>query len=428
MLPLAAAPTLAHPTSRASVSSSGAQGNGFSFNPDLSFTGRFVLFNSAASNLVEGDANGVPDIFLRDRTTGRTTLVSVSSAGVQGDKASDATWLSWLGRYAFFQSESGTLAPNDTNGFCDAFLRDLWQRTTTRVSVGPGGAQGDECSFAAGISGLGRYLLVNTFASNLAPVGGPGHSNLLVKDRRTGRTTVATVGPGGEPSDAAIGDRVASRVSGGITADGRWVAFSTTATNMVAGDSNGQRDVFRRDRQAGRTALVSVNAGGAAPANGASTFRGLSEDGNLVVFSSNATDLVAEPTTPGRTHVYVRDMAAGRTWRISRGLGGAEADNSSGGIGPVSFNGRFVLFNSAASNLVAGDTNAAPDTFVHDLRTGANALVSRAADGGQIAPPGVFIGSGDLSPDGSVVAFVSAAPGVVPGDTNGALDVFVRQR
>ena len=84
--------------------------------------------------------------------------------------------------------------------------------------------------------------------------------------------------------------------------------------------------------------------------------------------------------------------------------------------------------NSAASNLVAGDTNAAPDTFVHDLRTGANALVSRAADGGQIAPPGVFIGSGDLSPDGSVVAFVSAAPGVVPGDTNGALDVFVRQR
>ena len=100
---------------------------------------------------------------------------------------------------------------------------------------------------------------------------------------------------------------------------------------MVAGDSNGQRDVFRRDRQAGRTALVSVNAGGAAPANGASTFRGLSEDGNLVVFSSNATDLVAEPTTPGRTHVYVRDMAAGRRWRISRGLGGAEADNSSGG-------------------------------------------------------------------------------------------------
>ena len=126
MLPLAAAPTLAHPTSRASVSSSGAQGNGFSFNPDLSFTAASCCSTRRPQTWSRETPTGSADIFLRDRTTGRSTLVSVSSAGVQGDKASDATWLSWLGRLRLFQSESGTLAPNDTNGFCDAFLRDLW--------------------------------------------------------------------------------------------------------------------------------------------------------------------------------------------------------------------------------------------------------------------------------------------------------------
>jgi hypothetical protein len=425
---LLAAPALAAgggTTERVSVSSAGEPGNFFSVNPDLSFSGRYVLFESVATNLVPVDANGTGrDVFLRDRKRGTTTLVSVSSTGEQGNTSSDATFISYSGRYALFQSRASNLVANDMNAFCDVFLRDLKRGTTTRVSVGPGGAEGDECSFAAGLSGNGRFVAVNTYASNLAPgTGTPGdrRSNLLVYDRRTGAITVETVGTGGEPSDAPA-NTPTSRIPASVTSDGRYVAFHTVATNLVPGDDNGLQDVFRRDRRTGRTELVSVALDGG-PANAASTRRGMSEDGNLVVFTSAATDLVPEGGTPGRTHVYVRDMRAGTTKRVSVAVGGGEPDNNSGFVGPITANGRYVLFASAATDLVADDGNGRIDAFVHDLRTGTTTLVSLAADGAQ---GNADVVGGDLAPGGRVVAWVSDADNLVEGDVPSSRDIFVR--
>ena len=424
VLALAALPALAddeRALTRASVSSAGAAGNGPSFNPELSLSGRFVLFNSVATNLVANDANGaLADVFLRDRRRNLTTLVSVSSQGEQGNQASDATFLSLDGRYALFQSLASNLVAGDTNGFCDVFLRDLWRGRTTRISVGADGVQGNDCSFASGLSATGRFVLVNSWASNLVPGIPAGGSNLLTFDRASGRITVETVGPAGEPSNAAA----PARVSGGITFDGRYVAFHTPASNLIAGDGNGAvQDVFRRDRRTGRTELVSVAANGGA-ADGASAFQDISEDGRLVLFASTAANLVAEATTPGSRHLYLRDMRARRTVRLDRALGGGEPNGVVGTVASMSLSKRYVFFNSIASDLVANDRNGFADSFVLDRFTGRTRLVSLSADGTQ-GNAHVFGQFGGIAPGGNVVSFVSAADNLVPGDVAGTIDVFV---
>jgi hypothetical protein len=139
---------------------------------------------------------------VRDRKARATVLVSAAPGGQPADGSSSGK-ISGNGRFVAFNSSPTNLVANDTNGFCDVFLRDLKRGTTTRISVGPGGAQGDECSFVAGLSGNARFVAVNTYASNLAPGTGAAsdhRSNLLVYDRRTSAVTVEMVGPGGEPS------------------------------------------------------------------------------------------------------------------------------------------------------------------------------------------------------------------------------------
>jgi Tol biopolymer transport system component len=242
-----------------------------------------------------------------------------------------------------------------------------------------------------------------------------GRTDVFVYDRQTATTTLASVGPGGVGGNG-FSDEAA------ISADGRSVAFSSSASNLVAGDTNGSKDVFVRDRQAAATTRVSVGTGGT-QGNNASYSPAISADGRWVAFASSASNLVAGDLN-NVDDVFVHDRQTGTTTPVSVGPAGAQALSASRSPA-ISADGRWVAFDSGASNLVAGDTNGADDVFVHDRQTGATTRVS-VGPGGAQANAGSYDAA--LSADGRWVAFVSYASNLVAGDTNGARDVFVHDQ
>ncbi|HEY3267722.1 MAG TPA: DUF642 domain-containing protein [Armatimonadota bacterium] len=290
-----------------------------------------------------------------------------------------------------------------------------------RVSVSPSGAPANAGCGAASVSQDGRFVAFTSAATNLVA----GHSGTLadvfVRDRLLGVTEcVSTSVSGG----AANGDSAECSIS----ADGRVVAFRSDASNLAAGDTNAVADIFVRDRAAGTTERVSVSSAGA-QANGGSGRPYLSGDGRFVVFTSLAANLVAGDTN-GLRDVFVRDRMMGTTTRVSVSSTGAQGDGESGnpwGGVAISQDGRFVAFESLASNLAAGDTNGAADVFVRNLSTGVTERVSVSTYGVQgEANAGCNIPA--ISADGRVVVYYSWFTTMVSGDTNGWADVFVRDR
>jgi hypothetical protein len=417
----AAAPALAPPaggpsTTRVSVDSTGTQGNDFSGDSTMSADGRLAAFHSEASNLVAGDTNGALDVFAHDRQTGETTRVSVASDGAQGNDESRFPAISADGRFVAFESFATNLVAGDTNDESDVFLHDLQTDETTRVSVASDAGQGNSESRDPAISADGRFVAFESFATNLvAGDTDDGNVGIYVRDRQDGQTTKVSVdssGAGGDdglslhPSisddgrfvvfdsgatDLVVGDAngeddvfvhdrdtaettsVSVDGSGGqgngdsnfpaINADGRFVTFQSNASNLVAGDANGVLDAFVHDRQTGETTIASVTSTGA-QGNGNSGAVAISADGGSVAFHSNASNLVAGDTN-GVLDVFVHDRGNGQTTRVSVDSSGAEG-NASSRFADISADGRFVAFHSNASNLVAGDTNSAVDVFVHD--------------------------------------------------------------
>jgi Tol biopolymer transport system component len=231
------------------------------------------------------------------------------------------------------------------------------------------------------------------------------------------RTVRVSVADGG-------GQGVESSVTPQISANGRYVAFFSTASNLVPGDTNDDWDVFVRDRQAGTTERVTVSSTGAEEDGAAHSMARISADGRYVAFPSYATNLVPGDTNDN-SDVFVRDLLTGQTSRVSVSSAGAQADGFSAFSLALSPDGRYVLFDSDADNLVPGDTNGLRDIFLHDRRTGQTTRVSIASGGGQADH---FSESPAISADGRYVAFDSFASNLVPGDTNGFSDVFVHDR
>ncbi|MBI1851177.1 MAG: PD40 domain-containing protein [Planctomycetes bacterium] len=286
-------------------------------------------------------------------------------------------------------------------------------QVTTRVSVSSNGTQGDNNSGLAGValSADGRFVAFHSDATTLVAGDTNGFGDIFVRDRDSGQTTRASVSTLGTQGNA-------DSFLPAISADGRFVAFHSDASNLVAGDVNGFEDVFVRDRVAGTTVLASVSTGGT-QGNGIAFAPAISGDGRYVAFSSDSTTF-APSDTNGAVDVFVRDLIAGTTTRVSVDSMGNEADTDSF-FGAISADGRFVAFGSAATNLVAGDTNGSNDVFVHDMQTGATTRVSVPVGGGE----------GDansevptISGDGRVVAFRSDATNLVPGDVNATTDIF----
>jgi Tol biopolymer transport system component len=402
-------------TTRVSVASEGTEGNYQSWVASISADGRYVAFHALASNLVPGDTNNDYDVFVHDRVTGATTRVSVASDGTQANGVSSYAALSADGRYVAFNSFATNLVPGDTNNNPDIFVHDRQTGTTTRVSVASDGTEGNGASSYPSISADGRYVAFNSLSWNLVPDDTNNQNDVFVHDRLTGATTRVSVA-----SDGAQGNNQ-SWIFSSISADGRYVAFYSSASNLVPADTNGMDDVFVHDRQTGATTRVSVASDGT-QGNNWSIWPAISADGRYVAFQSFASNLVPADTN-AKYDVFVHDCVTGTTARVSVATAGTQGNGHSGSYGlSVSADGRYVAFESRASNLVPADTNGQKDVFVHDCDTGVTTRASVASDGAQGNGGSQWP---SISADGRFVAFDSGATNLVPGDGNSANDVFV---
>ncbi len=378
-----------------------------------------MVFKSVATNLVPNDRNGAADVFAHDLTTGITERISVGLGGVNSDGFSFPPTISNDGRFVTFGSAASNLVWADVNDASNVFVRDRQTGITALLDRGPDGVQGNRgtADVPPSISGDGSKIAFVSFATNLADVRlSPDYLNTFVAPNPlgglTGQTQWINIGPFGVPDGSSGGP--ASNM------DGTVIAFYSSASNLVAHDTNGVRDVFVAE--AGSIERVSVSSSGA-QANGSSQAQGgstaISADGQVVAFYSAASNLVPQDTN-GWTDVFVRDRTAGTTERISVASDGTEANGPS--FDPsLSADGRLVAFHSLASNLVPNDTNGVSDVFVHDRLTGTTERVCGVQGN-------AFSISASISPGGNFVAFASAASNLVPNDTNHHIDIFVCDR
>jgi len=329
---------------------------------------------------------------------GDTVLISVSSDGTQGSGGSYPT-ISADGRFIAFSSGSNTLILGDTNNAGDIFLRDTYLGTTIRISTTSNEVEANGSSGNPSISADGTYVAFLSDATNLV-AGDTNYSDIFVKNTQTGAIIRASV---------SVNETQANNHSWNpaISADGRFVAFISDATNLVVGDINNKRDIFVRDLQINTTTRVSVASDGT-EANDHSYDAisyppSISENGRYVAFASNASNLVPNDTN-GVRDIFVHDTLNQRTKRISIASDGTEA-NSVSSYPFISANGRYVGFSSGATTLTNGDTNGYGDVFIHDLLTGITELVSVSSDETQ----GVSGNSHNptISKDGRYIAFVS---------------------
>jgi Tol biopolymer transport system component len=416
-------------TSRVSVSSTGGQGDLSSFATGISARGRYVAFSSDATTLVKGDTNGKRDAFVHDRLTGETTRVSVSSTGEQSNCSdpfgcSSATGISANGRYVGIVSDAPNLVSGDTNEASDVFVHDRQTGETTRVSISGSGSEGNGASGLAAISSDGRYIAFTSSASNLVPGDTNDTADVFIHDLRTGRTTRVSLN-----SHSGQTNRGGDSWDPAISARGRYVAFTSNASNLVPRDTNNLGDVFVRDLRTGRTTRVSVSsrgkqAGGDRTHNG-SNAASISANGRYVAFHSAASNLVRGDTNRV-FDIFVRDRKTQRTRRVSVSNRGRQANAESFGPESISPDGRYVAFGSLATNLVAGDVNDITDVFVYDRRTGRVTIASRNT-AGQQGNDGSGNAVGAFSADDAYLAFSSWSSNLVDGDTNGGPDAFVRK-
>jgi len=408
--------SLAQSSTRASSTSAGAQGFDDSREASVSADGRHVAFSSEAINLVAGDTNAASDVFVKDLQTGATTRASVLTGGGQANGGSFSPAISADARYVTFVSAATNLVAGDTNAREDVFVHDRQTGTTSRASLDSSGAQANDFSSNPALSSDGRYVAFGSFATNLVAGDTNADSDVFVRDRQTGITTRVSL-------DSAGAQGNSNSLDPSISADGRYVAFTSYATNLVAGDTNSRGDVFVHDRQTAATVRASVSTAGAqgdqssvAPPRSA-----LQPNGHRVVFWSPATNLVAGDTN-ARADVFVRELVSGTTTRESLSSTGAQGDDQSL-AGSISSDGRYVSFSSSATNLVPNDTNAVEDVFVKDRQTGATARLSLSTGGVQ-GNLGSALSA--IAANGNTVVFESQATNLVPGDTNAVADVFAR--
>ncbi len=351
-------------TTRVSVSSGGTEGNGASERPAMNADGRYVAFESLASNLVLSDTNGVKDVFVHDRNSGTTIRVSVATDGSQGNGLSNQAFLSDDGSKVIFESSATNLVANDTNGVKDIFVRDLTTNTTTRVNVATDGSQGTLASNWAAISGDGTVIGFHSAAPNFVPGDTNTSADVFVRDLGTGVTSRVSVASNGTQGDG-------NSQYGYLSDDGNIVIFESVATNLVEGDTNGFRDIFVHNRTTGVTSRISIATDGT-QANGPMTVPCISGDGTIAAFETIATNLIPGDTN-GQRDVFRHVLAIGETTLVSMATDGSQGNNGSGGPS-CSGDGTEIAFNSTATNLVPGDTNGQRDIFVND--TGAPTSVS----------------------------------------------------
>ncbi|MBW4420628.1 MAG: DUF4347 domain-containing protein [Myxacorys californica WJT36-NPBG1] len=461
-----------------------------SFRPVMNDTGTYVAFTSTANDLVGDDTNAKKDVFLRDLTLNTTVLVNRSTAGTAGDGDSDFATLSYNGKRVSFISNATNLVNGDTNGKPDIFVRDisatpstyLISRTPTPASTVGNNASGSttinglSTQVAPVISGDGSFVTFNSAATDLIINDSNNLEDVFVTGVSFGSAVLATRRNTGSLGNSKTGSGDSNTHVGSVSADGRYVVFTSKASELAADDTNAAEDVFLRDLQTGETTLISRNHTGTASANAASFAPQISADGQYIVFSSTASNItvndsntvsdvfwydrktnkmvlvshtiagvagngaslspvlstdglfvafvssapnLTDVTTSGK-NIFIWNSATDTTTLVSGNAGG----NGDSDSPVINGNGEYVVFTSAASNLVGGDTNNKKDIFVWNRSTNAIALVSQSSGGA--------IGNGDssvasISNDGKIIAFTSVASNLGGGtDSNNGLDIFIR--
>jgi Tol biopolymer transport system component len=413
-----------YPITRISLDSSGHEGNGpsgyFGLPGALSADGRQVAFESFATNLVPGDTNAAADIFVHDNVTGATVRVSIDSSGHEANGPSFYPAISGDGRFVTFTSVADNLVASDTNKAYDIFRHDRdpdgntifdeGNGVTERVSVDSNGAEANGYSITSSISADGVLVAFSSAADNLVASDQNQCMDVFLRDLSTGTTIRITKGGNGNsdlPSISADGKFIAftsvaanlvpgdtnhgedvfvydvanptiTRVSvdssgneasgrgpSPLSRDGSIVAFTSESSNLVAGDSNGRPDVFVHDRTSGVTTRESVDPGGVQYLD-FSGYPALSGDGNVVTFMRHIIKLGNQGWYDTDFRPFARDRAADTTLALNVHCGGVAADGD-GMLPGVSDDGRFVGFLSRADDLVAGDTNGTGDLFLYDL-------------------------------------------------------------
>ncbi|MGI8683954.1 MAG: TolB family protein [Acidimicrobiales bacterium] len=413
--------------------------------PSISTDGAYVVFESTANDLVAGqdDAGGTPDVFLFARATGAVTLVSHAPGSTTrvtfGFNRSPS--MSADGAYVTFQSSAGDLVEGqiEANSGEDVFLFARATGAVTLVSHAPGSATttANSSSVNPVISADGTTVAFGSFATNLVAgqSDGNGTVDVFLFTRATGTIILVSHTPAGA---ATTGNQSSSAAS--ISADGAYVAFHSSATDLVAGDANGRADAFLFARATGALTLVSHAAGSATtPANDTSVNPVMSADGAYVAFSSDATNLVAGQTDANgsRRDAYLFARATGVVTLVSHASAGATTTgNDASGASSISADGAYVTFSSAATNLVAGQSdpnrpvaNTNWDMFLFERATGAVTLVSHIPESTTTTANNSSFAS-LISVDGTTVVFMSDATNLVAGqsDSNGSTDVFLFAR
>ena len=394
----------------------------------VSADGRYVAFTTGLPDVVPNDTNNANDLFVKDMATGIITCVSTDSSGALGNHGSAYPMITPDGRYVSFASSASNLVPGDTNGAEDIFLKDTLTGTTRRVSTDSSGAQGNRNSaLPAPVSSNGRYVTFTSYADNLVPEDEQDtRPDVFMKDTLTGTTSLVSTtqsGAGGTNSFYPA-----------MSADGRYVAFNSYES-LLPGDNNVTPDDYIKDTLTGITTLASADSSGVTGANYADPNPpAISGDGRYAVFTSNASSVIAGDTN-GTTDLFMKDSVTGATTRISTDSGGAQANGPSLAGYAVSGDARYVAFTADATNLAPGDTHATSNVFVKDRATGETRLVSavplgsagdlfRASTDSSGAQSNLWSCYPSISADARYVAFCSGATNLVPGDTNATADIF----
>ncbi len=399
---------------RVSISTTGVQTNGQSIFSCVSGDGRYVGFQSQATNLVPGDVGGFTDIFVRDTVDNVTTRVSVDSFGNEANGASTGCDISADGRYVVFTSGASNLVSGDTNGVSDIFMHDRDIGKTTRVSVNSAGVQGDAASSGATMSKNGGFVAFASYATNLVSGDTLGYRDIFVRDQTTGSVVRVSVDSAG---NQAQDDSSEPAISGG----GKFVAFTSSAPNLVPGDSNNVDDIFVHDLDNLTTIRASVSTSGK-QADAGSARPSMSAEGDAVAFMSYS-DLLVAGDTNGLNDVFVRELNSGTTTRVSVSSTGAQGFQPHEGP-EISSSGRYVTFYSASETLVSGDLPSTVDVFLHDRVTGVTTRESVKALGDPVNS--IFGGFLPTFSDNERHLAMASVASLIDGDTNGQADIYLR--
>lgn len=394
-----------------SVNSDGNPANNNSYYSAISADGRFVAFQSEASNLVSNDFNGQYDIFVRDMRTGQTTLVSVSTSGSSANSLSLQPSISGNGRYVLFESNASNLVSGDTNGTWDLFMRDLQTQTTIRFSLDSNGNQVFNRSDSPNFAADNRYIIFHSDAA-LVPEDTNGFTDIYRYDVQSRAVIrVSTTSSGAQANGTSYHPW--------ISADGNMVAFMSSATNLVANDTNNQADVFTKNIGTGEVRRVNVSTQGT-QCNDETVWPSISGNGRIVSFCSRGSTLVTGDTN-NNWDAFVHDLQTSTTTRINVRPDGSQADSYTRSPTTMTRDGRYVTFASLSTNLVPNDTNGFQDIFVRDLQTNTTIRTSFAYNGGQCGDD-CFVPF--IAADGRYITFTSEANDHTPGNNYAGRDIF----